>query len=233
MTRIQEAEPQDPEGKKSWRPSDEEGATRRTKKAALWEKRLLSREGKTTRRRRAEELTPRRPREAEQGTPPCFWRSVAQSDKDESRKPQIKLSRNQKREQRQMYQLAREPRNADSKGRPAVICTITGDFRQSQQEDLKLKHSWHQALNPDDHVPGAGANQKSLSTVTRDPGSGTAGSRREEELASLGRGGRDEEDEESGVVGEETALQRRRRQAKELTPRRPPEAEQGTPPRFW
>ncbi|KAJ1106875.1 hypothetical protein NDU88_004273 [Pleurodeles waltl] len=64
-----------------------------------------------------------------------------------------------------MHQLARDPRNTDSKDPPATIYTITGDFRQCQHEDLILKHAWHQALNPDDHV--LAKDLKLIDTVTR------------------------------------------------------------------
>ncbi|KAJ1169877.1 hypothetical protein NDU88_001765 [Pleurodeles waltl] len=73
---------------------------------------------------------------------------------EENRTPRIKLSRKQKREQRRQYPLPRESRTTESQNPSAVICTITGDFRQSQHDDPKLKHAWQQALNPDNHVVG-------------------------------------------------------------------------------
>ncbi|KAJ1200023.1 hypothetical protein NDU88_003852 [Pleurodeles waltl] len=71
---------------------------------------------------------------------------------EETRKPRIKLSRKQKREQQWKHQNLRDPRNPDPNPPPAIICTTTGDFRQCSHEDPTLKHAWHQALHPDGHV---------------------------------------------------------------------------------
>ncbi|KAJ1088695.1 hypothetical protein NDU88_001851 [Pleurodeles waltl] len=137
----------------------------------------------------------------------AWWEEVPFGvGEEESRKPQVKLSRKQKREQRRMYQLARDPRSTDSKDPPAIIYTITGDSRQCQHEDLTLKHAWHQALNPDDHVG---------------PGRGTTGSREEEKPAPQRRGAHDQEEEASLESGQLTEGEKktRRKQVDERTPR--------------
>ncbi|KAJ1081174.1 hypothetical protein NDU88_001357 [Pleurodeles waltl] len=52
---------------------------RRKRRAASGEKRHLTTDEKKTRRRQTDQRTQREPREAERGTTPCFWRSVAKS----------------------------------------------------------------------------------------------------------------------------------------------------------
>ncbi|KAJ1185969.1 hypothetical protein NDU88_002754 [Pleurodeles waltl] len=49
------------------------------------------------------------------------------ASEEETRKPQLKLSRKQKREQQWKYHNLQEPRNPDPNP-PAIICTTTGDF---------------------------------------------------------------------------------------------------------
>ncbi|KAJ1162852.1 hypothetical protein NDU88_003317 [Pleurodeles waltl] len=84
-----------------------------------------------------------------------WWKEIPfELGKEENRKTRKTLSRKQKREQQRQYQLVRDSRPTDPKDPPAVICTIMGDFRQSQHKDPTLKHAWHQALNPDDQVVG-------------------------------------------------------------------------------
>ncbi|KAJ1163755.1 hypothetical protein NDU88_004208 [Pleurodeles waltl] len=73
---------------------------------------------------------------------------------EESRRPRVIPSRKQKREQRQNYIQTQKAPKSDIPEAASSVCTITGDFRQSQHDDPSLEHAWHQALNPDDHVVG-------------------------------------------------------------------------------
>ncbi|KAJ1208980.1 hypothetical protein NDU88_004359 [Pleurodeles waltl] len=109
------------------------------------------------------------------------------ASEEENRKPRIKLSRKQKREQRREYRNFRDLKNLDPTTSPAVICTIKGDFRQCQHEDPTLKHAWHQALHPDGHV-----------TQKEEPGSGNMNLRGRENPAFMGGEARYNEAEGSG-----------------------------------
>ncbi|KAJ1144789.1 hypothetical protein NDU88_011084 [Pleurodeles waltl] len=76
------------------------------------------------------------------------------ASEEETRKPRIKLSRKQKREQQRVHQSLRDPRKPESNSPPAMICTTSGDLRQGQHDDPTLKNAWHQALQPDGQVAG-------------------------------------------------------------------------------
>ncbi|KAJ1161310.1 hypothetical protein NDU88_001797 [Pleurodeles waltl] len=135
------------------------------------------------------------------------WREEALFgvSEEENRKPRIKLSRKQKREQQRNHH-----RNVDPKNSPAIICTITGDFRQCQYEDLTLKHAWHHALHPDEHVVGTGT---AGSRLGEKPASGR-GVARKEEAGESGAGGDDDETwrkQEDEAVAEQTSWRPGRR----------------------
>ncbi|KAJ1118595.1 hypothetical protein NDU88_006786 [Pleurodeles waltl] len=60
-----------------------------------------------------------------------------------------KLSRKQKREQRQEYHATPTPDSHKPSPRAATVLTTVGSFRQAQREDPTLKNAWQQALRPD------------------------------------------------------------------------------------
>ncbi|KAJ1157237.1 hypothetical protein NDU88_009952 [Pleurodeles waltl] len=141
----------------------------------------------------------------------AWWKEVPFGvSEEENRKPRIKLSIKQKREQRRKYQHARDPINSDPKTPPAIICTITGDFRQCQHEDLTLKHAWHQALHPDEHVEEEPRNPE-----------GEKSRRLENERRATGRQRRAALTERRSIPKRSKKM--RRRQAVERTPQ----------PHFW
>ncbi|KAJ1149991.1 hypothetical protein NDU88_002789 [Pleurodeles waltl] len=82
-----------------------------------------------------------------------WWKEVPyDAGEGVSRNPRDHLSKRQKRIQRQQY--AQKPNETTRLG-PGVtgkVCTVAGDFRQSQRDDPSLKNAWQQALNHEEHV---------------------------------------------------------------------------------
>ncbi|KAJ1088872.1 hypothetical protein NDU88_002026 [Pleurodeles waltl] len=72
-----------------------------------------------------------------------------------SRSPRVTLSRRQKRIQRQQYVQKPNTVTRPSPGVASKVCTVSGDFRQSQRDDPSLKNAWQQALNPEEHATNA------------------------------------------------------------------------------
>ncbi|KAJ1164981.1 hypothetical protein NDU88_005411, partial [Pleurodeles waltl] len=62
---------------------------------------------------------------------------------DEPGRVRVILSKKQKREQRRSY--SQHFPSSEGSTLSGKICTITGDFRRNQNEDLSLKHAWQQA----------------------------------------------------------------------------------------
>ncbi|XP_069085522.1 uncharacterized protein [Pleurodeles waltl] len=73
-----------------------------------------------------------------------WWTEVPEGDMPEGPgRIRATLSKKQKREQRHSYwQTLPSDEDSTPSGR---ICSITGDFRQNQNEDPSLKHAWQQA----------------------------------------------------------------------------------------
>ncbi|KAJ1113549.1 hypothetical protein NDU88_001791 [Pleurodeles waltl] len=69
-----------------------------------------------------------------------------------SESPWVTLSRRQKRAERQQYVQNPNTVTRPSPGVASKVCTVSGDFRQSQRNDPSLKNAWQQALNPEEHA---------------------------------------------------------------------------------
>ncbi|KAJ1138355.1 hypothetical protein NDU88_004742 [Pleurodeles waltl] len=69
-----------------------------------------------------------------------------------SRDPKVSLTRRQKRVQRQQYMQTYETQPSNGPAVASKVCTIAGDFRQSQQDDPSLRNAWQQAMNPEEQA---------------------------------------------------------------------------------
>ncbi|KAJ1085401.1 hypothetical protein NDU88_005533 [Pleurodeles waltl] len=76
-----------------------------------------------------------------------------------------KLSRKEKREQRQKYLNPLTPETSEPVPQTATVLTIAGSFRQTQREDPTLKNAWQQALHPDGRSTGRRRTAKTLATL--------------------------------------------------------------------
>ncbi|KAJ1176042.1 hypothetical protein NDU88_001326 [Pleurodeles waltl] len=72
-----------------------------------------------------------------------------------SRTPKITLSKREKRVQRQHYTQKNNTPPEPSSRVASRVCTIPGEFWQSQRDDPSLKNAWQQALNPEERAVGS------------------------------------------------------------------------------
>ncbi|KAJ1149091.1 hypothetical protein NDU88_001909 [Pleurodeles waltl] len=71
-----------------------------------------------------------------------------------SQQPRIRLSKRQKRIQRQQYSIKDYEISKTNPGAIGKVYTVAGDFRQSQRDDPSLKNAWQKALHNEEHGDG-------------------------------------------------------------------------------
>ncbi|KAJ1092575.1 hypothetical protein NDU88_005685 [Pleurodeles waltl] len=72
----------------------------------------------------------------------------------ENQPPKLRLSRQQKRIQRQQYWGKDYESNETTPGAMGKVYTVAGDFRQSQRDDPSLKNAWEKALSNEESGVG-------------------------------------------------------------------------------
>ncbi|KAJ1201432.1 hypothetical protein NDU88_005241 [Pleurodeles waltl] len=93
---------------------------------------------------------------ANQDNVPVSWWEEAPfvSSNVEGSSPRRKLSKAQKRMQKQLYQKETITSNTPVPDPPKAIMSTAGQFQQAQREDPTLKNAWQISLSPDDPSVG-------------------------------------------------------------------------------